>query len=284
MRGMDETASDDPEAMNNKSIPARMLVMAGGSLMNFLLAFVLFFALFMVRGTPVPEIVISDISPNMPAQAAGLQSGDIITYINSTPMEVGGDVVRIINQSEGRPLEIQIIREDTPLTLLITPVEADGRYVIGFSILTRSVFQPMRFTQGIFEAVEMMAMQIAAPFRLLSQLAAGESLPEGEGIVGFIGIGGMVTEAYQITIEYGPSEMIFTMLFFTAVLSSALGIMNLLPIPALDGARLVFLAVEGIRGKPVPPEKEAMVHLVGIVSLLLLAVFIAYRDILQLIN
>jgi regulator of sigma E protease len=101
--------------------------------------------------------------------------------------------------------------------------------------------------------------------------------------MGPIGMAAELTVIFNEVIEYGIMDTVLTMLFFTALLSAALGLFNLLPIPAMDGARLVFLAIEGIRRKPVPPEREGMVHLVGFVLIIALAIFIAYRDIMRLL-
>jgi len=289
MRGQDDDIPDDPEALNNKSIPQRALVMAGGSLMNFLLAFVLFFVLVMVRGIPMPapEILVVGVDENLPGYAAGLRPDDVITHINNIAVQSQTDLVAIIAEADGGEISIRVDRSGTEYEIFVVPAVHEGRSVIGFTHLARPQFARARIHEGIISAGEMIGMQIAGPFRLLSQVIAGEQLAEGEGFVGPIGIGGMITEAYQVTMDTerggGIGNMVFAMAFFTAAISSALGVMNLLPIPALDGARLVFLGLEAIRRKPVPPEKEALVHMVGLVSLLLLAVFIAYRDIVRLI-
>jgi len=285
MRGMDEEMPEDPEAMNNKPVSARMLVMAGGSIMNFLLAFALFFILIMVRGTPLPEseIFINEVTVNMPGYVAGLRAGDIITHVNDIQVASRNDVITMIIASGGEAVDMRVIRDGVRHDFSITPIFHDERFMIGFT-LGLAHFRPARIHEGIFGSAEMIALQITGPFRLLSQLLAGEQLAEGEGIVGFIGIGGMITEAYEVTIKHSFGEMLFTMIFFTAAINAALGVMNLLPIPALDGARIIFLLIEVVRRKPIPPEKEAMVHMVGLVSLLLLAVFIAYRDIARLVN
>ncbi|MCL2387249.1 MAG: M50 family metallopeptidase [Defluviitaleaceae bacterium] len=284
MRGQDDDLPDDAEALNNKSIWARFTVMAGGSVMNFLMAFVLFFVFIMARGVPTPTIFVSEITTGMPGEQAGLMAGDFITHIDGTRVDLVGDLVSVINAADGRALDIRVDRDGVRHDLSITPVFHDGRYLIGLTFFNSMYFQPASVFQGVSGSAELIGMQVMGPFHLLSRLLQGESLPEGEGLVGPIGIGGMITEAYQETIQYGFFDMFLTMLLFTGAINAALGMMNLLPVPGLDGARIVFLLIEAVRRKPVPPEKEAIVHLVGIVSLLLLAVFIAYRDIARLIN
>jgi regulator of sigma E protease len=284
MRGQDEDVPRDAEALNNKSIPARILVMAGGSIMNFLLAFVLFFVFIVLRGTPAPEIYVASVTEGMPAYEAGLQAGDRITHIDSVQVDLDQNFVAIINEAGERPLELRVLRENARVDLSITPVRQEGAYFIGLSFATGVNFQSANFLQGLSGSAELVFMQATGPFRLLGRLIQGESMPEGERAMGLVGIGSMVTNAYQVTIERGFADMLLTMLMFTGAISAAVGIMNLMPIPALDGARIIFLLIEGIRKKPVPPEKEAIVHLVGIVSLLMLMAFITYRDIANIVG
>ena len=294
MRGQDEDVPDDPEAMNNKPVFSRIKVIAGGSIMNFVLAFILFFALVMLRGFPVAEV--TGLREDMPGYQAGLMVGDRITHINGTRVNLYEDFVFMLDTSGGQELNVRVRRGTETLTFFITPViGADGNFVIGFrpgrrfGVLQERFYDPdfpfyrVSVGEGLITSAEMIGFHIRAPFRLLARFIAGQPMPEGGGFMGPIGIGGVITEVYQDAIVHGVLNTVLTMLFFTALLSAVLGVMNLLPIPALDGARLIFLFLEAIRRKPVAPEREAMVHFVGIVTLLLLAVFIAYRDIARLL-
>ena len=294
MRGQDEDVPDDPEAMNNKPVFSRIKVIAGGSIMNFLLAFVLFFTLVMLRGFPIAEVTL--LLEDMPGYQAGLMVGDRITHINGTRVSLYEDFMFMLDTSGGQELDVRVRRGNENLTFFITPtMGADGNFLIGFrpgrrlGILHELPDDPafplyrVGIGEGLVTSAEMIAFHIRAPFRLLARLIAGQPMPDGGGLMGPIGIGGVITEVYQEVAAHGFVDTLLTMLFFTALLSAVLGVMNLLPIPALDGARLVFLFLEAIRRKPVAPEREAMVHFVGIVTLLMLAVFIAYRDIARLL-
>ena len=289
MRGQDDDVPEDPEALNNKSIAKRALVMAGGSLMNFALALVLFFILIMWQGVLLPEreIFVHEISENLPGERAGLRAGDIITHIEGAEITQQAEVAEIIRGAEGQ-VEMRVLRDDVPMTFNIVPEfhtdDDGGRYVIGFTHASRGLFRSASLLDGASGSVRMLGQQAGAPFMLLGRLISGGQLEEGEGVMGLIGIGGMIVGAYQTTIARSFTDMFMTMLALTAAINAALGVMNLLPIPAMDGARLVFLGIEAIRKKPVPPEKEAMVHMIGLVSLLLLAVFIAYQDIARLVS
>ncbi|MCL1884289.1 MAG: M50 family metallopeptidase [Defluviitaleaceae bacterium] len=281
MRGMDDEMPDDAEAMNNKSIPARMLVMAGGSIMNFLLAFVLFFILVMLQGYRVIEIM--DVDVNMPAYHAGLRAGDRITHIDGTRVDLQESLSAVLNAAGGEPINFRVNRDGSRYNIPIIPIENDGRHVIGITMSSAWNHQIGIF-DGIVSAGEMIVFHIRSPFRLIARLIMGEPLPEGGAVMGPIGIGGVVAEVYLAAIEVSFFDMLLTMVFFTAFLNAAIGVMNFLPIPALDGARIIFLIIEAVRRKPVPPEKEAMVHFVGLVVLLVAAVFIAYQDIARIVT
>ena len=293
MRGQDDDVPDDPEALNNKPLLSRILVIAGGSLMNFVLAFILFFALVMLRGFPVAEVI--HVVPNMPGYNAGLMDGDRITHINGTRVSLYEEFMYMLDTSGGQPLDVRIDRGGERVDLVIAPEPGAQGYRIGFQpgrrfgILHSDPgdpdfnFQRVRVPEGFINAGETILFHIRAPFRLVARFVTRQPVPGDGGVVGIVGIGGIVTEVYQETIQHGILNTFLTMLSLTALLSAAIGIMNLMPIPALDGARLIFLVIEGIRRKPVPPEREAMVHMVGLVVLLLLFVFITYQDIMRLI-
>jgi regulator of sigma E protease len=286
MRGMDEEKNDDPDAMNNKSVPSRMLVIAGGSLMNFLLAFVLFFIMIMARGMPIdePEIFVAQLTENMPGHEAGLFIGDIITHINNVEIKSPDQIIAMINNSGGNEIQMHVTRDGAPLVFAITPVqhESGERYVVGFVMGGRYIYARTKLHEGIIGSAEMIVFQIRMQFEVLSQMIAGEELDEDVRVVGPLGMGEMFVELVS-SID-GVSARFLTSLTFAAVISLMLGIINMLPIPAMDGSRIVFLLVEGIRGKPVPPEKEAMVHVAGFFLIILLAVFILYQDIASLIT
>ncbi|MCL2223847.1 MAG: M50 family metallopeptidase [Defluviitaleaceae bacterium] len=301
MRGMDDV-TDDPEGLTNKSIPARALVMAGGSLMNFLLAFVLFFFIAMTFGYTDTRVRV--VSEGSAGYHAGLMAGDRITHINGSRVQTYEDYAFLMSMYEGQTVTFRVNRGGERLELTITPLfdERFDRYIVGFNpvflfgladtLPETGDFRRVRIWEGAANAVGNLASHTTAPFRLLSRFIGGAPVPEDGGIMGPIGIGGFVTNIYQdlsVAVDDGVIEAsdgfiigFRWMVTLTAAISVMLGVMNLMPVPALDGARLVFLAVEAVRKKPIAPEREAMIHFVGLVSFLILAVFIAYRDIIRL--
>jgi len=291
MHGADENIPGDPTALNNKSIPQRALVMAGGSIFNFVMAFALFFLLVLLDGYSVPQV--HSIIPDTPAYHAGLIEGDRITHLDGRRVAIFEDFVTQLEFSGGQPVDVRFVRSGESHNVTITPMRVRDNWQLGFFMVRYlGVLEPIVHESqqrvgpwGTFTtSAEMILFNLRMPFTLLARLISGDNVPEGAGVMGPIGMGGEVIAIYQHVVERGFLPTLLTMLFFTALLNAALGIMNLLPIPALDGAKLIFLGIEGIRKKPVSPEREGLVHLVGFVALMLLAVFIAYRDIARLLG
>ena len=291
MRGADESIPDDPTALNNKTIPQRMFVMVGGSLFNFIMAFVLFFVLVLLDGYSVPQV--HRTIPETPAYHAGLVPGDRITHIDGRRVALFEDLVTHLEFSGGQPLDVRFTRDGERHNVTMTPMwsERQERFIFGFDMVgyvgllgeVHEGQQRVGFWGTFVTSAEMIRFNLRMPFTLLARLIAGNDMPDGVGVMGPIGMGGEVVAIYQQVAARGFLPTLLTMLFFTALLNAALGIMNLLPIPALDGARLVFLGIEGIRRKPVSPEREGLVHLIGFIVLILVAVFVAYRDIVRLL-
>ncbi|MCL2404877.1 MAG: M50 family metallopeptidase [Defluviitaleaceae bacterium] len=289
MRGTDESLPDDTGALSNKKVYQRALVMAGGSLFNFIAAFLLFFVLVLLTGYSVAQV--HTISENSPAHHAGLQPGDRITHIDGRRVALFEDFTMQLNFSGGQPIDVRFVRDGAAHNVTVTPMQVGDTFRLGFvatryfGLLSQRVEGMPRvgFWGTLTTSAEMIIFNMRMPFTMLARFVSGRALPEGAGVMGPIGLAGEVTQVYQQVIEYGILDTLLTMLFITALLNAALGVMNLLPIPAMDGARLVFLGIEAVRRKPVSPEREGMVHMVGFVALILLAVFIAYRDIVRLL-
>ena len=290
MRGADESIPGDSGSLSNKKVSERMLVIAGGSIFNFIMAFVLFFILVLLTGYNVAQV--HTVHEGTPAYNAGLQVGDRITHINGRRVALFEDFVIQLDFSGGEPIDVRFVRDGSVQNIVVTPMRVgESSFRLGFQSVRYlgllgqgpETLPSVTLWGTITTSAEMILFNMRMPFTLLARLIAGNNMPEGAGVMGPIGMAGEVTVIYQQVIEYGILDTLLTMLFFMALLNAALGVMNLLPIPALDGARLIFLGLEGIRRKPVSPEREGMVHMVGFVVLMVLAVFIAYRDIVRLL-
>lgn len=278
----DENMSDEEKAVyyeakemgktfDQKPPWKRFAVIFNGPLMNFLLAAFIFTFIFAAYGLPVDSInsnVIGDIAPGMPAAEAGFKIGDKILEIDGHSIDEWSDLSGIINSSANKKLEVKYERANTIHKTTVTPRfdESIGYAIIGISP------QLIREDVGIFRAVQLgfyrdsrlIWLTIDGFVKMITGRAAAE-------IGGPIMIASMVGQAADIGFT--------TVLTLMAMISINLGILNLLPFPALDGGRLIFILLEIVRRKPVNPEKENMVHVVGFVILMALMVFIIIRDI-----
>lgn len=269
MAGM-EPGENNPSGFNAKSVAQRTGVISAGSLMNIALALVLFVILFALLGVPSDVNVVGDVSPEGPAAVAGILPGDRILDIDGEETSTWTEIVEIIHAKPGEALTMTLEKNGQEVTVNVVP-EYDAEYQRGLIGIKQST-ETTGFLEAIVLGTKNTINLTIAIFAGLGNMILGRIPAEVAGPVGIVGLVGDVA-------KLGLGNI----LSFTALLSLNLGLINLLPIPALDGSRLVFLAYEGIKGKPIAPEKENMVHLVGFTLLLMLMVIITYKDILRLI-
>ena len=268
-------AGSDPQSYMNKPIWQRMVVIAAGPLMNFVLAIVVFIGVFAYMGIPAgnTENIIGELIPGKPAEVVGIRPGDKIVEING---EATPDWMALTTMIHARPdQELSITLEKAgsgELQTIFVTTERDpqtDRGLIGIvpEIIYTHATIPQSAWLGIEQTVDFTKFIVVA----LVQMVTGK-IPAD--------VGGPVMIAQVI--GEGASQGLENVLRLTGILSIQLGLLNLFPIPALDGSRLVFLLVEGVRGRPLNPERENMIHLVGFVLLMLLMVFVTYKDVLRL--
>ncbi len=278
---------DDPRAFPNHSIWKRMFVILMGPVMNFVLAFVVAVGFYWCAGNVVPtepeeyDPFIAEVMAGSPADRAGMKGGDIVTEINGADM-LDGTMETLLNTISGwqegnEPLRMTVLRGQETVELSVTPrwSEDAGKMQIGVYIsgYRRTEVRPVGFLDGFKCAWDLCVTEGGAILRALKNLVTtGEGLDQTAGPVGIVS---MVSDQVR---QYGITAFIELLI----MISINLGLMNLLPIPGLDGSRLVFGLIELIRGKRVPPEKEAIVHLVGMVFLFGLMIFFTFRDVIRL--
>lgn len=265
-------SADDQHSYMNKKVWQRMAVIAAGPIMNILLAAVLFMGVFVFVGIPVQgtENVVGSLVQGKPAEQAGIQPGDRITSVNGQPTIDWEALTREIHARPQETIKLTVEREGQAQELQITTEQdtATGYGMIG--IAPDVVYQPTSVGEaaryGLQRTYEFTKYIIIA----LVEMITGE-IPAD--------VGGPV--AIAKVIGDGAEQGWADLLGLTGVLSIQLGLLNLFPIPALDGSRLVFLFVEGVRGKPLNPDKENFIHLIGFVLLLAVMLAITYRDIMR---
>ncbi len=272
----EEEASDSEGAFGNKSVWARIAVVAAGPVFNFILAWVL--ALIIVGSVGYDNTMV-DIIPDSAAAEAGMEDGDQIISINGSRTFLYREVSLYSSLHQGQTATVVYERNGEKQTVVLTPKQSDtGAYLYGFS---RTV---QREKGGALETVGYSCAEIRywlkATVESLKMLIGGQvGLEEMSGPVGIVST---IGDTYKESRVDGWYYVTMNMIMIAILLSVNLGVMNLLPIPALDGGRLVFLILEAIRGKAIPAEKESMVHFAGFVLLMGLMVVILFSDVHKL--
>jgi regulator of sigma E protease len=279
---------DDPtikDGLAAASIRARLFTLSAGAGANFLLALVIFWVAFMI-GPPVRQVTIPAVMAGSPAEAAGIQSGDVIVQVNGRVVDDNSTiVVEEVSGSAGVPVEFLLLRNGEQISLSVTPrspgeydAEEDGPTGIqlalestGENISVGPVRSLVRSVETIYDII---ARTLQAPVMLIrGEISGDEARPVS--VVGISQLAGLAAE------ETAVNQDLFPILWFTGIISVALGFTNLLPIPALDGGRIMFVLIEAVRGRRIEPEREGMVHLVGMLVLLGLMVLIIIQDIVN---
>lgn len=272
----EEEASDSAGAFGNKSVWARIAVVAAGPVFNFILAWVL--ALIIVGSVGYDNTMV-DIIPDSAAAEAGMEDGDQIISINGSRTWLYREVSLYSSLHQGQTATVVFERNGEKQTVVLTPKQSDtGAYLYGFS---RTV---QREKGGALETVGYSCAEIRywlkATVESLKMLIGGQvGLEEMSGPVGIVST---IGDTYKDSRVDGWYYVTMNMIMIAILLSVNLGVMNLLPIPALDGGRLVFLILEAIRGKAIPQEKESMVHFTGFVLLMGLMAVILFSDLHKL--
>ena len=269
LSGEDE-ASDDERSFGNFPVLARMAVIAAGPIMNFVLTAIIFFSLAFFVGIPTETTVIGEVLPDGVAIRSGIQTHDKILTIDGVHVNNWSEVVTHINKNPETEIEITVKRNNyEELNFILIPAkdEETGLGKIGIVPTIRRFGLVSSIKDGISRTIWLTLLWISSIFQIITGSAPAE-------VVGPVGIVQMVGEAARLGVV--------NLMFLAGLLSINLGLINLLPIPALDGSRLIFLAIEGIRRKPIDPEKEGFIHFIGFALLMILMVFIAYRDIINL--
>lgn len=276
MEGEDEESASE-HAFGKASLPRRMLIVAAGALMNFLVGFLIVLAVIQPNGPNGGYIVstIDSVNPASTAAAAGgLQAGDEILEVDGYNILMRSDFEIALARGADTTYEVVVRRDGEKITLPAVVLEAtiegeDGRKMIGLTFAE----QPDSIGMHINVAVRTALNYARLVWVSLGMLVSGQV-----GVDQFTGPVG-VAEVMATTASYS----IAAFLQLVAFISINLGVMNLLPLPALDGGRLVFLILEGIRRKPVPAKYEGYIHAAGLMLLLALMVYVTGQDILRIV-
>jgi regulator of sigma E protease len=271
-----------PDANDNfqaKTPLQRLSIVVAGPIANFIVAIVLLFVSAAIFGVAdqLPTTKVYQLTPGFPAQLAGIQPGDDIVAIDGVPMHDGSQLVHTIYGKPSQPIKVTYRRDGRETTVAIvtrTMPDAQGKPQgrIGFSPMPSmrraSIPEALRFTWAQFSGIVVGTLGVLG--HLVTNFAGTAS--QIQGPIGIAQVSSQVA-------DFGAGAY----LSLAAALSISLGIFNLLPIPALDGGRGIFILVEMLRGKPVDPGKEALVHVGGFAALMVVMLAVAYHDIVRIV-
>jgi regulator of sigma E protease len=252
----------------SKTLGQRAMAIFAGPLFNFILAFFIFLLVGLLQGVPTNDPVLGKLTDEGAAKEAGLRSGDVVQSIDNNEISTWEDIVKVIQKHPGDELVFTVDRNGESQDISVTPKlqEIEGEEIGIIGVHSPVEKSPLRVVSNGFEQTYEWTKMI---FVMLGKLVTGQfSIDALSGPVGI----------YHSTDVVAKSG-IFYLMKWGAILSINLGIMNLLPVPALDGGRLMFFAVEAVRGKPVDRQKEGMVHFIGFALLMVLMLVVTWNDI-----
>ena len=268
--GEDEDV-DDPRAYNKQAVWKRFLSVLAGPVMNFVAGFVI--VLVFVFAIGEYYLQVQEVTPDMPAAQAGLLAGDVLVGVDGLAVSGPQAVSNAVANSGGQPVTLTVMRADGYADVVVTPQagEEPGTYAIG--ILYGSARVRLPFWESVQVSANWCVSVVQEVWRALVGLVTrGEGADEIAGPVGTI-------DVIQQQTRVGGLDVYLKL---AALISLNLGLMNLLPIPALDGSRLIFFLIEAVRRKPVNPNVEGAIHMAGFALLMLVVVVFTYQDILRI--
>ncbi|MBW1979735.1 MAG: RIP metalloprotease RseP [Deltaproteobacteria bacterium] len=271
-----------PRSFAYQKLRRRMAIVAAGPGSNFLLAFLLYTLTFAFFGLARTTTDVGEVTPDSPAAHAGLRPGDTIVAINSTPVHEWGELSELIQKSGTEPIRIRLKRHNEFLSVVVTPRltktktifgEEVSRPLIGIVASSKVTVQKVGPLRAIVYGADQTWQVTRLTFVVIGKLIKGAISPRTlAGPIGIAQMSGKVAEA-------GPVAF----LSFLSLLSINLAILNLLPIPVLDGGHLLFFTIEGVMGKPLSMKKREVAQQVGLFLLIALMVFVFYNDIYRLV-
>ena len=272
-----------PISFTHKHVLKRMLIVAAGPVFNILLAMIIFAVTFMTVGVFIRQASVGDVTKDSPAARAGLMKGDRITSINNTDISNWDEMAEQINRSQGEALSVDVLRDDESLQMEIVPElrtttnilgEKIERHVIGITWSGMTDTRQLSFTGAIGQSLVQTYRVVELMVVILSKVITGDISTDT--------IGGPIMIAQMAGDQ--AKEGVGNLIWFIAIISINLAIINLLPIPVLDGGHLLFFMIEAVKGSPVSIKVREVAQQVGLLILILLMILVIYNDVTRLFS
>ncbi len=258
---------------DDKTVLTRMGVIFAGPITNLVTAVLVFFFVYAVVGIPMPSLQVGQLEPGYPAEEAGFAVGDEVEMIDGEPVETWDELVDKVQVSPGRPMIFTVRRNRHTEQIEVVPgqhPDYEQQGYIGLAPQVRAVREPA--WAAVAQSIRWVGHVIVLMGVTLWEMITGTT--GTDQLIGVVGMGAEIGRAAE--------QGLASVLSLTGSISAIVGFMNLLPIPALDGSKLIFLAIEGVRGRPVDPEKEGLINMIGFALLIMLAVYVTFQDIIRL--
>ena len=282
MVGEEPDAEIDPEdipfSFTHKHVAKRMLIVAAGPVFNILLAVIIFFGIFFTSGTFVLKPSVGSVKQGSPAFAAGLEKGDLITAINESAINSWDEMAEIINGSKGQKIKLAVRRGESTQKFSLAPEQVTTknifgedvqRYIIGITASGETYSKELNLFQAFSESMIQTYRVTELMVVIIAKLITGDISTDTLG--GPIMIAQMAGDSAKAGIG--------SLIFFIALISVNLAIINLLPIPVLDGGHLLFFSIEAVKGRPVSIKVREIAQQIGLFLLILLMILVFYNDI-----
>lgn len=271
----DNSKIDDSRKLYSKPVWQRFIIMIAGAMNNFIFAFVLLFVMALIYGSVSNKPIVANVSPDYPAYEAGIKDGDRIISIDNHKVSSWNEVQLYIQTSEGNEMKFLLKdetgskREVKVVPNVITDEEGNESYIVGISLdSTKKTGLKSSFVYACETTVQLYKLMLTT----LKQLfVGGVSVNDLSGPVGI----------YTI-VDSQSKQGLQSIIYLTAYLSMNVGVINLIPFPAFDGGRVLFLIIEKIRRKPIKAKTEGMINSIGFALLMLLMIYVTFNDIVRL--
>lgn len=268
--------TDLKRSFSSQSVLRRIVIVAAGPLFNFLLAIVIFSLVYMY-GVPAMTSKIGEVLKDSPAFISGITKGDVVTKINNQRIKLWDDLAETISESKGLPLKIEFTRDSRRYAATIKPALQKAKNIFGEEVVTYKI--------GVIPAGAIITERlnpVAASWAglkhtwLITKMTLLSIYKMMEGVISPKNLGGPILIAQLAGKQ--AQEGVIPFLFFMALLSINLGVLNLLPIPVLDGGHILFFLIEIVKGSPVKPKWREFAQTVGFAMLIILMIFVFYFD------